>query len=224
MQAQQEIKKLSDMVYDKLCDALLKGRYLPGKRLKIRELAEEMQTSVTPVRDAILRLHYDEAVIYNSPRSIHVTSLTKARYEEIRKIRLPLEVMSARAAAQYATMSDIGALEALIAENEDVIIKGDGIRGAALNQQFHFKLVEMSAMPVLYGVLRRLWLQTGPLIAHGYLEAGRAMIDHHYEVLDAIRNKDVEAAAIAIERDLTLGGAPLVRMLDKLADGAHPPA
>ncbi|WP_321338830.1 GntR family transcriptional regulator [uncultured Cohaesibacter sp.] len=219
MQSQQEGKKLSDMVYDRLCEALLKGHYLPGRRLKIRDLAEEMQTSVTPVRDAILRLHYDEAVIYNSPRSIHVTSLSRERYEEIRKIRLPLEVMSAKAAAQYATLSDIAALETLIAENEEAIAEGDGVRGASLNQQFHFKLVEMADMPVLYGVLRRLWLQTSPLIAHGYLEAGRAMIDHHYEVFEAVRKKDVDAVAIAVERDLSLGGAPLVRMLDKVAEG-----
>ena len=51
-----EHDNLSNTVYATLCDALIKGQFQPGDRLKIREIAEKLGTSVTPVRDAILRL------------------------------------------------------------------------------------------------------------------------------------------------------------------------
>ena len=59
-------ENLSSSVYAALCDALMKGHFQPGDRLKIRELAEQFGTSVTPVRDAIIRLTHDEALVFQS--------------------------------------------------------------------------------------------------------------------------------------------------------------
>ena len=50
-----EHDNLGSTVYQLLCKALIQGRLQPGARLKIRELAEQLGTSVTPVRDAILK-------------------------------------------------------------------------------------------------------------------------------------------------------------------------
>ena len=88
-----------DQIYARLAAQLMSGQLLPGDRLKIRELADEIGTSVTPVRDALLRLVQDGALVMPTPRVIRVRSLTLREYLEIRSIRLELEGMAAGMAA-----------------------------------------------------------------------------------------------------------------------------
>jgi DNA-binding transcriptional MocR family regulator len=70
--------KLGEIVYQHIAGALTKGALKPGERLKIRDLAHEMGTSVTPVRDAILRLVHEGALLLKSPRDIRVPVLPEA--------------------------------------------------------------------------------------------------------------------------------------------------
>ncbi|TDK51397.1 GntR family transcriptional regulator [Antarcticimicrobium luteum] len=205
---------LSESVYKTLVDSLLQGHFKPGDRLRIRDLAEQLNTSVTPVRDAVHRLHHDGAVQFQTARNIRVVELTSEGYQEIREIRLQLESLSAGKAAEKASAADIRAIENMLAENEDAISRGDGIRGAELNQKFHFFLVEIARLPVLEAVLRPLWMRTGPLIAQGYLEGGRKMIEQHYHILAAIKGRQPDLAIEAMRRDLLDGGAPLIAMLE----------
>ncbi|MFC0810459.1 FCD domain-containing protein, partial [Ensifer sp. P24N7] len=83
-----------------------------------------------------------------------------------------------------------------------------------LNQTFHFALTEIARQPVLQGILRRLWLQMGPLIAQVYVKGGRAMIDHHYAIVDAIARRDAGAAAEAMVDDILLGGEVMLPYLE----------
>lgn len=209
-------ENLSITVYGALCDALMQGRFQPGDRLKIRDLAEQFGTSVTPIRDAILRLANDEAIIFRSPRDIRIPAMSESRYREIRAIRIKLEGLAAETAAQVATSVDIENLERILRENEQAIEAGDRLKGTKLNQAFHFMLPQIAGLPVLNGILRRLWLQMGPLISDAYIPGGRAMIDHHYPVVEALKRHDSAAASMAIVDDILLGGKPI---LDRIEHG-----
>jgi DNA-binding GntR family transcriptional regulator len=208
---------LSERVYSTLCDAIIKGRFQPGDRLKIRDVAEELGTSVTPVRDAILRLTHDDALVFHSPRDIRIPVLGLDRYLEIRSIRLRLESLAAENAALYATDDDISRLENLVKRNETALGDGDVTLGLELNQSFHFELAAIGRMPVLYGTLRKIWLQMGPLVADAYVEGGRAMIDHHYPVIEALRRHDREAAAAAIMQDILDGGHCILKRAEAVS-------
>ncbi len=217
-----EHDNLGGTIYQKLCEALMKGAFKPNDRLKIRDLAERLGTSVTPVRDAILRLVQDQALVLRSPRDIRVPMLTRAAYLEIRDIRVGLEGMAAARAAGKATPAQIAALESLLARNEDAMAAGNTALATELNQIFHFKLAEIADMPVLGDILRRLWLQMGPLIADVYGGAGRTMIDHHYPLMDAIRRRDGPAAAIAIQADILLASGPILERIDAESQAPAP--
>ncbi len=197
---------LGEVVYQNIAEALIKGALRPGARLKIRDLAQEMGTSVTPVRDAILRLVHEGALLLKSPRDIRVPVLHPDRYLEIRAIRLKLEGLAAERAAAMADAADIERLEMLISNNERALSARDFARATEINQVFHFELANVAAMPILRGILHNLWLQMGPVISAAYGEGGRTMIEHHYDVLDAIRKHDAQAAKQAIREDILSGG------------------
>ncbi|MBP1886220.1 GntR family transcriptional regulator [Sinorhizobium mexicanum] len=208
-----EHENLNSAVYGALCDALMQGRFQPGDRLKIRDLAEQFGTSVTPIRDAILRLVNDEAIVFRSPRDIRIPLMSESRYREIRSIRVKLEGLAAETAAQVATSAEIEILERIVRENEQAIAAGDRMKGTELNQAFHFMLPQIAGMPVLNGILRRLWLQMGPSISDAYLPGGRAMIDYHYPVIEALKRHDSAAASMAIVDDILLGGKPVLERI-----------
>lgn len=205
---------LGGAVYASLCDALIKGRFRPGDRLKIRDLAQRLQTSVTPVRDAILRLVQDEALVPRSARDVRVPELATATYLEIRDIRANLEGLAAGRAAAAAGPQQIAALEAILAGNETAIAARDFTRATELNQVFHFELAAIGGMPVLQGILRRLWLKMGPVIADAYEAGGRDMIEYHYRVVEALRRGDAPAATAAMRDDILRGGRVILRRLE----------
>jgi DNA-binding GntR family transcriptional regulator len=196
-----------------LADALIKGRFAPDTRLTIRDLAHSLGTSVTPVRDAILRLIQDEALVQKSPREVHVPVITPQRYREIRLIRLKLEGLAARQSALKAGPQDIKRLRDVVERNERAMAEENWTEALELNQTFHFALTEIADMVMLRGILNRLWLQMGPLIAESYKIGGRVMIDNHYPILKAIEAGDPDAAEQAIARDI--GDAGML-ILDRL--------
>ena len=205
-----EHENLGESVYARMSEALMKGRFAPDARLTIRDIAQSLGTSVTPVRDAILRLIQDEALVQKSAREVRVPLLTMERYKEIRQIRMKLEGLAAREAALKAGPQDIARLRYLIERNERAITAKDWSRALELNQVFHFALAEIADMVVLRGILNRLWLQMGPLIAEAYQAGGRIMIDHHYQVLEAIIAKDPDAAERAIVEDIGDAGKTII--------------
>jgi DNA-binding GntR family transcriptional regulator len=208
-----ERESLGDTVYARLAEALSKGRFAPDARITIRDLAQSLGTSVTPVRDAILRLIQDEALVQKSPREVHVPVITPERYREIRQIRVKLEGLAARESALKAGPRDIERLRELIARNEVAMAQGQWAEALDINQTFHFALTEIADMSVLRGILNRLWLQMGPLIAESYQPGGRLMIDNHYPILAAIEAGDPDAAEQAIARDIGEAGMLILERL-----------
>lgn len=197
---------LGDQVYMAISKSLASGALTPGKRLTIRSLAEQMGVSVTPVRDAVLRLVQDGGLVFRGPRDIRVPVIDRERYLEIRRIRIELEGLGARTAAARRTPQDIATLEDLIAANEKALRDDDTTAAISLNEQFHFMLLHIAGMPLLHEIVRRLWLQMGPVISAAYTQGGRVMISHHYDVLEAIREGDGIRACAAIQEDIEDGG------------------
>lgn len=197
---------LGDQVYLAISKSLASGALKPGTRLTIRSLAEKMGVSVTPVRDAVLRLVQDGGLVFRGPRDIRVPVIDHDRYMEIRRIRMELEGLGAQTAAERRTPADIAMLEELVAANEKALLDGDTATAISLNQQFHFSLLQIADMPLLQEIVRRLWLQMGPVISAAYQQGGRVMISYHYDVLNAIRDGNGPMARAAIQRDLAEGG------------------
>lgn len=101
---------LTMQVEHSLKGALITGSLKPGARLITKEIADKLGTSITPVREALLRL-VSSGVLHATPaQAFLVPEVTLERYNEINAIRKQLEPMAVAAACQK--MSD-GKLEAL---------------------------------------------------------------------------------------------------------------
>ena len=90
---------LASRVYSEIRESLIAGRYMPSHRLRISETAQQLGTSDTPVREALLRLVSEHALEMETSKQIAVPALGLARYVEIRTVRLALESAAVEIAA-----------------------------------------------------------------------------------------------------------------------------
>lgn len=205
---------LGSNVYSQLRNALITGSLKPDDRLRIRELASQLGTSVTPVRDAILQLAKEKALVLKTPKDIRVPVLDSAAYLEIRTLRLNLEGLGAETAARLATSNDLKRIDANIQLNLEAINNSDLPEALRLNSEFHFLIAEAARMPLLRSYLDSLWMRAGPLIAQAYAHFSLTMaIEHHIEVLNALRQQDAAAAKHAIQADILDGNQKMLEFI-----------
>jgi DNA-binding GntR family transcriptional regulator len=223
-----ERDNLTARAYAELRAGLLEGRFLPGHRFKIRDLAASLRVSETPVREALLQLVSERALDMHAGRSITVARLTKAQYLELRTIRVQLEGLAAFEATARISEAGIAALES--AHADLVAAEGAHAWRAALeaNARFHFGLCRAAEMPLLLEVVEGIWLRTGALLNYLYPDAHPTYAGRHrhLDVIEGLRRRDPERVRAAIQADMIEGGEGLVRLLDRMEREAEdaPPA
>lgn len=216
---------LTARVYQELRHALMEGRFRPGHRFKIRQLARTMGVSETPIREALMQLVRERVLDMQAARSIAVARLTSAQYQELRAIRLLLEGCAAEQAATRITDAEIERLrahhETLAAAERD----GAWREAVEANWRFHHTIYQAAEMPELLGMIETIWLRNGPLLNMLYPRAvptysGR---HQHLNVIDGLVARDARAVKQAIRADLMEGGAKLIEFLDEIDAGMTPP-
>ncbi len=217
-----EHASLGGNVYAHLRDSLIGGQLKPDDRLRIRELSEQFGTSVTPVRDAILRLCKEQVLEMRSARDIRVPVIDVAQYDEIYRLRLELEGMAAALAAANIEAAGVEELTRQVEDNHRAIAAGDMAKAMKLNQQFHFALAALAESPLLERFIDSLWMRAGPVIALAYRAfSERVAIQHHWEVLEALERRDADAARAAIRRDIEDGYEMMTRFLNSMQSDAE---
>jgi GntR family colanic acid and biofilm gene transcriptional regulator len=198
---------LTGFVERSLHRALLEGHLRPGERLVTRELAEQLGTSLTPVREALLKLVAAGALEIGAAQSFRVPLVTVARYLEISDIRRAVEGLAAERATARIEPPQIEGLRVI--KDRFLAAKGqyDVAEALAQNYAFRFGLYEIAAMPALLDVIERLWLQIGPTLNYLYpqpvaVSAGQ----HNYDrLLAALERRDGTGVRAAIDRAIDEG-------------------
>ncbi len=204
-------------IYRQLKQSLMMGRMQPGDVLTLRTLSEAMGVSQTPVREALLQLVSERALAMSRGRSVMVPTLTKDKLQELRDIRLTLELLATERATPCITAEDIRQLEKLHKEMIKHKKLEDMAKVLQANYEFHFALYRASGMPDLVAIIEGLWAQTGPSLTHLYRKPFIHLFDvhPHQPLIDALTRRDVRAACAAVRKDIAGYGEAL---MDRLPD------
>ncbi|MCB8877191.1 GntR family transcriptional regulator [Acidisoma silvae] len=199
-------------VFRGLRRAIMQGAFPPGQAVTIRGLAEAMEVSAMPVREALRRLVAERALTLLDNRRVRVPQMTPERFEELYVARTVLEV---EAAVRALPLIDAARLEKLRAIDETInqaITRGDSESVVAGNFQFHLTLYSARRDSVLVPLIESVWLQTGPFMREA-LEAFPTAADgydYHLAALDAIAARDEAALRHAVTHDIRTGIGHLV--------------
>lgn len=205
--------------YKELRRGLMTGRFLPGLKLNIRDLAAAMNISPTPVREALVQLAAEGALTQVAGRSFRVVLLTPDDYVELRDLRLNLEGVGAAEAASKIEEPAIRHLEQV----HDNLVKAKAaldFKSALMwNQEFHLRVCAEARLPRLLRIVEGLWLQMGPLL--NMLYARREMpragppetLHSHARMIEAFRSRNPEAARAAMQADIAGGSDEILANL-----------
>jgi DNA-binding GntR family transcriptional regulator len=148
---------LTDRVFDTIHAAIMSGELPAGTQLKVRDLAEQVGTSVMPVREAIRRLEESGLAAREPHKGAVVKSLTMDELVQTYEVRILLEVDAARRGG--SAVSDAGCRAMSMPCDQLVQASDEGRIVEALNfdEEMLAILYAASGNHVLVDSIRGLW-------------------------------------------------------------------
>ncbi|WP_151720097.1 GntR family transcriptional regulator [Gemmobacter serpentinus] len=189
--------------YTLILEAIEAGVYKPGDRLVESELAERLGVSRTPVREALQRLE-TQSMLSRDGRSLIVASLDHNQLAELYAVRTELEGLAARLAARHATEEEIRVLRAMA--QEDLQLQGGDPRALSrANKRFHKQIHLASHNRFLVQQLDLVHRSMALMANTSFAAEGRdeVALAEHSAIVDAIANRDGEAAYIALKAHIS---------------------
>jgi len=206
----------AEHAYQKLMDAIRSGALRPGYRIREVELAEWLQISRTPVREAIRRLESEGLVQSAAHKGMVVAELDYQAVMELYQMREVLEGTAAALAAKHASEAEVYALREIF--NQEAALTDDPAAQALKNQAFHNALYHAAHNRYLLKSLNSLRDSLTLLGATTYQVSGRnheALVEHE-RILDAIAKGDSVAAEQAARDHIRSAQQARIRLLNNI--------
>ncbi len=204
-------ESLQERVYQELARSLMHGVFAAGQVLRMQALADTLQVSIMPVREALARLVSEQALEMMPNRSTRVPLITPDRLEDLARVRCLIEGELVRLATPKTDAVTLQSLRDMTAACEAAFQKPLDDEQVSvtsgLNYQFHFTVYGMAGSDVLLPIVRSLWMQSGPFVRASALVYGRnpslTAVHHHWALIEALAAGDAEAAVEALHADIT---------------------
>ncbi|MBY5931757.1 GntR family transcriptional regulator [Tateyamaria omphalii] len=189
-----------EAAYAQLLKAIRTGEFAPGDRLRETDVADRLNLSRTPVREALRRLEADGIVEHRPRLGAVIRQLSHAELVELYEMRIVLERTAAEMAAKHAAAAEVDALRDLNA----AIAKSAPAEAPALNQDFHRGIYLATRNRFLLDAARALnnaLMLMGPTTLADQ-ERINVVTAQHDDILKAIAAGDAAAAGEAAEAHL----------------------
>lgn len=207
---------MRDLAYQALRDAIVSGRLRPGMPVPEGRLAEELQVSRTPLREAFVRLQ-SERLLRRAPNGrLFVTDVSPEEAINLYAVRIALEELALVEAIDHSTPGLVADLEASIASfqlDEPPDVTSPGF-------PFHHLIYERSRNPINRRMFEQLHVMTDRYGMIG-LQDGRERREQvnrgHQQIVDAVRRRDPAAACAAMREHLADGCERVVSTLGDIS-------
>ncbi|GAB4067864.1 GntR family transcriptional regulator [Ancylobacter sonchi] len=194
-------KALSQMAYDRLLDQLIKREIPVGSVLQERRLAESLDISRTPVREALNRLESEGFVTRKPGRVLVVKEFSTRELIETLHVRQIMESEAISLATPRIPEEELGAVEAEIR----VLLATPSPSAEAdwqVDSRLHRMIAAHSGNAVLAGMIESLRVKTYTFNLDRVPERFEIGHQEHLAMIDAVRRRDREAAREAIQQHI----------------------
>jgi DNA-binding GntR family transcriptional regulator len=193
---------LRGKIYNSIRENILSGKYAPGESLIEKRLAEELNVSRTPIREAIRQLELEGLVESIPNKGATVKGISNKDMEDIYQIRMVLEGLAAKWAIEQITDEEIKRLSESYELMEFYTSKADIDAISRLNTEFHDIIYAATKSVVLQHILKDFqiyvkWARHESLSSLGRKETA---LKEHLAILKAFKDRNSKDA----EKFLTL--------------------
>jgi DNA-binding GntR family transcriptional regulator len=211
----------SEVAMNLIRKAILTGKLAPGERLIEDELAQQLQASRTPIREALLRLANDGLVDISRNRGATVRLYEPEEIGELYEMRALLEGYAARHAAGRIAKSGLATLDDSIERSAGIAgdREGDIEELGEQNLRFHDTIIGLARSPQLESMIAQ--VRVLPLVYQVYAWYSPverdSSVQYHERITRALRSRDADrAAAVMREHVLEARDSLLRHMTDRI--------
>jgi DNA-binding GntR family transcriptional regulator len=183
-------------------DLIVAGDLDPGKRLNQTELADRLQISLTPVREALRQLEAEGLVDASAHRGVRVSTADHSSLENVYVVRRLLEPYAAARAIANLRPSDCRTAADLLRKLERASAKRDERATRKANYDFHFLLYERGELPLLVQQIRGLWARFPWDVLSAVPSRMASAREEHDAILAGMEARDPAVTAAAVDHHL----------------------
>ncbi len=193
----QNRNSISDEVFQILRDLILKGEIKPGERITEAAVAAQIGVSITPVREAFLRLEAAGLIVSKTRQPSQVAMLSLQELEQYVFIRSTLEQACLDRLLDHITNDDICTLKGLVTQMRQSLEERDWESYAKHHYCLHERLVQSVHWPILTRAVMGIF---NSLNRYRFIGDARSLDfwsddqKGHEELIRAIECRDKEAA------------------------------
>jgi DNA-binding GntR family transcriptional regulator len=205
---------ITEQVYLALRALVLNGGHRPGARLSEVGLAQRLEVSRGPVREALERLAQEGLVVRVPRRGTFVRTYGRAEVRELMELRRILESSAARLAVRRAGKADLLAMEELLTAADAAIAQG---RGYPADKDFHHGITRLAGNRELERFAGRVYDQLRLARALAARRPGRSREAwrEHAAILRALLARDEAAVQTALDRHLGAAEATMLALVEQ---------
>ena len=185
-------RTLAAQVQERIREAIFKQMLKPGERIDQNKLAEDLQVSMAPLREALKGLAAEGLVMIVPRRGAFVVAVSIKDMDELYFTRQLIEGEAIYQAVPHLTEADFADMQNMIADMRRATDADDVNTYIALNRQFHLCLYSALGNQHLLQVIRTLW-ERSELYRYRYMFMTRDTERIHREhegILEACRLRD----------------------------------
>lgn len=218
----QRNQSLQEQAYQALRTAILSGELTPGQRLVETHLAQKLQVSRTPIREAIRQLQHEDLITVDPNNVLRVATISMTDAVQLYDCRIALEQLSVAGACQNATKSQLKDLELMVDQAEKLVNSKPSqltsFRLLDLDYRFHRQLAESSGNPWLVSLLDQVFdkMQLLRIQTTKHNLNVLEIRTEHRRIYEPIQERNSEAAIQAMKAHLIASKERVAREVQQL--------
>lgn len=197
-----------DVLVEALSQAILRGEYGAGERLRQDEIAERFGVSPTPVREALRILEAQGLVVHEAHRGVSVADFAGTA-QEFYRLREVLECLAAEMAVQNMDRSSAKRIAAAVADMDAAAAAGDSDALMDAHRRFHLRLYQASGFTTLVDLIQMVWSRFPWDALLSLPERRPVSIDDHRAIAELAERGDVAGTVSRLRDHLTALGQRL---------------
>ncbi|WP_227001858.1 GntR family transcriptional regulator [Virgibacillus necropolis] len=199
-------KTTKEIVYEKLKTAILIGSINNQEILTETMLSEALETSRTPIREAVADLTKEGLLVHIPRKGFHVREITENEKDQIIFLRSAIESEGLKKLASTVTKEQIVELLEIVGNQETSMKEDDRVRYIELDQLFHQQILEFANQNILSQLLQDMYNLTRLIGHHALMKDGRMreVLKEHKEIIQSLEINDGDKAAQLMKEHLEI--------------------
>ncbi len=189
-----------DRVYEAVKSMASSFQLKPDERINETTLAKTLDTSRTPLREALNRLAAEGLLAFKTGKGFYCRSLAPKEIMDLYEVRLAIERKTVRLACERATDEQIAELLAYVEQVAPDYQGTDLLHLVHIDEGFHMRIAQISGNAQLVRILENINARIHFVRWVDMQERRKVTYGEHLAIAKAIASRDVDAALATIQQ------------------------